>query len=1025
MMANLVRAQVRGRIAAALLCLIGVTMWAPAAPADSLPQIEGQRVTSIRIVGESGAVLEDNPAGLALAPGQPFSIDAERQTLRQLYRTGRYSDLVAEVSPAGDGLLLSFVAQQNYFVSRVLILGLHEPPSDSQAASALGFSLGATFHESDVPAAIERLRSALADEGLEQAKLSYQLSPHPDTRQMDITVTVAPGPRARVGAIHLVNETPFPEAELRRRLQLKPKKEVTSERLGRGTQRTQKWLADRGYLGARVSVTRGSYDAGANTLPLEIHLFAGLKVQVQVAGAKVSSRTLHRLLPIYEEGAVDDDLLQEGRRNLRDSFQDQGYFDTDVTYGTSGDTAKNQPSAGAEPAEPPAIALPTAPNSGSETITYQIERGARRRLVGIGFTGNHYFNDEILRTRVRIHPAGFDSPGRFSTAQLASDVASLTDIYQANGFRSVKVNGELQQNYGGKSENLFVRFEVQEGPQSRVADLKIEGNKTLSDSELLRVIGSAAGQPFSDFNVAGDRDNVLALYYDQGFPAANFTSSVAELPATDAQQGPRVELTYRVAEGSQLRVARVLVDGYDHTHPSVISREVQIQSGKPLSEGAVVETQRRLYNLEIFNRVSIAPQNPDGADPNKTIDVLVEEARRYTIAYGPGLEVQRLGSSSAGPVAEPLRFSPRGTFEFTKLNLTGRADSLSFKARASTLQGRALLSYSYPNFLGQPKLTLLLSGLYDKTRDVLTFTSTRGEGSAQLTDRLTPSTSLLFRYVYRHVLASDLQIEPEEIPLFSQPTEVSFFSATWVRDRRDSAADPTRGNFNTADVDYASKYIGSSSGFVRATMQNSTYTRIGTRLVFARSTRFGVQAPVERTNAADIPLPERFFAGGGTTLRGFGLNQAGPRDPATGFPIGGLGMLVFNQQLQFPMRLPLVGEQLSGAVFYDAGNVFSSVRQLTLRAAPVAPVFTPGQPNICLAYCNNALNYFSHTVGFELRYHTPIGPVSIDLAYQLNAAQFLIPAGNTATCTNSASTTCLTLSRLPAFQFFVNLGSTF
>jgi len=1021
-MVNRVRVRLPSRIRVALLCLIGVTMWAPAAPADSFAQLEGQRVTAIRVVGEAGAVLEDNPTGLALEPGEPFSIDAERETLRQLYRTGRYADLVAEVSPAVGGLMLSFVAQQNYYVSRVLILGLREPPSDTQAAAALGFSLGTTFHESDMPAALARLRSMLEDEGLHQAKISYQLSPQPDTRQMDITVHIVPGPRARVGAIRLVNETPFSEAELPRQLRPKPKTEITSERLTQGTERVRKWLADRGYLGARVSVTRGSYDPGTNQLPLEVHLFAGLKVEVQVAGAKVSSRTLRRLLPIYEEGAVDDDLLQEGRRNLRDYFQGQGYFDTEVNYVTAEAPSKTPPDAGATPASAPPTAA--GPDSGLEKITYQVERGPRRRLVGISFAGNHYFNDEILRSRVRIQPAAFDSPGRFSSAQLAGDVASLTDIYQANGFRSVKVNGELQENYGGKSENLFVRFDVQEGPQTRVADLEIDGNKALSDSELLRVIGSAAGQPFSDFNVAGDRDNVLALYYDQGFPAARFTSSVKELPAIDSQ-GPRVELTYDIDEGTQLRVARVFVDGYEHTHLGVITREIQIKPGKPLSEGAIVETQRRLYNLEIFNRVSIAPQNPDGTDPEKTVDVLVEEARRYTIAYGPGLEVQRLGSASAGPVGEPLRFSPRGTFEFTKLNLTGRADTLSFKARASTLQGRALLSYSSPNFFGLSNWSWLLSGLYDKTRDVLTFTSTRGEGSAQLTDRLTPSTSLLFRYVYRHVLASNLQVAPEEIPLFSQPTEVSFFSATWVRDRRDNAADPTNGSFNTADVDFAGKAIGSSSGFVRATAQNSTYTRIGSRLVFARSTRFGIQEPVEGTSAMDIPLPERFFAGGGTTLRGFGLNQAGPRDPATGFPIGGLGMLVFNQQLQFPMHLPLIGNRVSGAIFYDAGNVFSSVGQITLRSAPLAPAFASGQPNICLFNCNNALNYFSHTVGFEFRYHTPIGPVSIDLAYQLNAAQFLIPTGNTATCTNSAATTCLTLSRLPAFQFFVNLGSTF
>jgi len=112
-------------------------------------------------------------------------------------------------------------------------------------------------------------------------------------------------------------------------------------------------------------------------------------------------------------------------------------------------------------------------------------------------------------------------------------------------------------------------------------------------------------------------------------------------------------------------------------------------------------------------------------------------------------------------------------------------------------------------------------------------------------------------------------------------------------------------------------------------------------------------------------------------------------------------------------------------VFYDAGNVFSNVGQLTFRSTPSTPVFAAGQPNICAIHCDNSLNYFSHTVGFEFRYHTPIGPVSIDLAYQLNAPKFLIPSGNTATCTNTSTTACLELSQLPRFQFFVNLGSTF
>ena len=84
----------------------------------------------------------------------------------------------------------------------------------------------------------------------------------------------------------------------------------------------------------------------------------------------------------------------------------------------------------------------------------------------------------------------------------------------------------------------------------------------------------------------------------------------------------------------------------------------------------------------------------------------------------------------------------------------------------------------------------------------------------------------------------------------------------------------------------------------------------------------------------DIPLPESFFAGGGTSLRGFGLNQAGPRDPITGFPIGGLALLVFNQELRFPMKLPFIGNRLGGTLLYDGGNVYSDVNHISFAWKP-------------------------------------------------------------------------------------------
>jgi outer membrane protein assembly complex protein YaeT len=717
---------------------------------------------------------------------------------------------------------------------------------------------------------------------------------------------------------------------------------------------------------------------------------------------------LRKLVPIYQEGAVDEDLLQEGRRSLRDWFQRAGYFDTQVSFAVS---------------DAPAEESSNVVREAARVVNYQIERGDHHRLVDVAFTGNKYFSSDILRGQTKVQPAAYASPGRYSSQQLQDDVTSIRTLYEANGFQDCEVQSQLVDDYKGHHGDLSVKFVIQEGQQTRVESLAIVGNQQLSQDELLGVVGSSKGQPYSEFNVSSDRDNILATYYDQGFSEAQFSATEEKLPPAGPKAGPTVRLTYHLTEGRQVLVAKVLLGGYEHTRPGIISRQVGIRAGEPLSEGTVVETQRKLYNLGIFSRVSIAPQNPEGEDEKKTIVVMVDEARRYTIAYGLGFEAQRLGSSTSA-TSQTFSAAPRGTLELTKANLTGRADSLSFKARASTIQGRALVTYLAPNYFASPNFSLQLSAYYETSRDVQTFDSRRAEGSVGLAQKLSSSSSVLYRYAYRHVVASNIQIAVQEIPLFSQSTEVSEFEVTWLRDRRNSPSDPSRGDFENVDVSMAMKAIGSSANFFRVYLQNSTYSAISRRLVFARSTRFGIQTVYGHSLSTDIPLPERFFAGGGTSLRGFGLNQAGPRDPVTGFPIGGQAELIFNQDLRFPMHLPLIGDRLGGAVFYDAGNVFPSIRKISLHTKPPAPTFDPAKPNVCLTNCTNELRYFSHTVGIEFRYGTPIGPVALDLGYQLNPAQYLIQSGGTCPATTAAA--CLTTqARLPGFQFFINLGTTF
>src|SRR5438309_10674490 len=211
-----------------LRCLACAVAQAQTAPAPAA-QLEGRQMTAIRIVDQSGEVVDENAGDLPLRSNQPFTLEAERESLRQLYRTGRYADIQAKASNLPEGLRVDFVVRRNFFINAVKVNGLREPPSDSVAISSMRLGLGEPFRESDMTAALDRLKSALEDEGLYQAKLTYHLVPHPQTQQMDIIVDVVPGERAAVGTVNLIDESSFSDAELMNYLKLKPKTRVTSE----------------------------------------------------------------------------------------------------------------------------------------------------------------------------------------------------------------------------------------------------------------------------------------------------------------------------------------------------------------------------------------------------------------------------------------------------------------------------------------------------------------------------------------------------------------------------------------------------------------------------------------------------------------------------------------------------------------------------------------------------------------------------------------------------------------------------
>ncbi|MBV8820895.1 MAG: BamA/TamA family outer membrane protein, partial [Acidobacteriaceae bacterium] len=577
---------------------------------------------------------------------------------------------------------------------------------------------------------------------------------------------------------------------------------------------------------------------------------------------------------------------------------------------------------------------------------------------------------------------------------------AIRDLYQSNGFRDVQVTSRELDNYKGKVGDLAVFIDIEEGPQSFVSKLEITGVSQADRDYLRSVIRCIEGQPYSEANVAADRDSVLEFYFNNGYPKAKF-----EFTAAPADAANYMGLIYRVDTGAREYVRDVLLNGVQTTRRSLVRNRISVGSGDPLSQTKITESQRRLYDLGVFAKVDTALQNPEGEEPSKYVLFSIEEARRYSYNIGVGAEIARIGggTTTLDSPAGSTGFSPRLSLGISRLNFFGLAHTIGLQTQISTLQQRALFTYFAPQFLGNPRLNLQFAGLFEISKDVRTFSARREEGSVQLGRRVSKANTVQFRYTFRkvNILGTPL-VTPELIPLYSQPVRVGLVGMSFIQDRRDDPTDAHRGVYNTLDFSLANSALGSQTGFGRIVARNATYHRLTRNLTLARTTLFGM---IERyAGLPDIPLAERFFSGGSSTHRGFPDNQAGPRDLETGFPIGGDALFMNSVELRFP----LIGDNIGGVLFNDMGNVYSSVGAINLR------------------WRQRGLSDFDYGVqsfGFGLRYRTPVGPARVDFSLSPNSPRFF---GYQGTYTQLIFGTGMkVVQRINVFQFHISLGQAF
>ena len=1005
---------------------------------------EGKTIVAIELPrvaeGDRDHLLELLP----LRQASPLERDQVRAGIRALYATGRFADIQAEVTPLGNGIVLSFVTSANYFVGAIDVEGAPGRPNANQIVNSSKFQLGELYSQDKLDRALENIRQLMQENGYYQARVTAESTSNLTTQQIDIRFHIDAGPPARIGEVKVTGTSNLTSPQVQGIARMESGDRVTSARVSDALQRLRRKFQRQNRALAQVSIAEQSYQPEKNALDFTFQIDPGPVVLISARGFRVSRGRLKKEVPVFEENAVDEDLLNEGRINLLNYLQTQGHFDASVNIKKESDPQTLR-------------------------IVYEIEAGPIHKLVLIDISGNRDFLDTAkLRSYLQIQPASrFLSHGRYSDGLLTSDVATLEGLYRSNGFRAVNIQTKVDDNYQGTPNKLAVHIHIEEGPRTKIGEVQVTGNQKVKASDLPE-LSTRPGQPYSDQELASDRERILGYYFDHGFPNASLELSTSASPNDSNLQ----DVTFTIQEGDHFTVNQVMVGGLEHTRGFVVQRDLEVRAGNPVSQRDLLNTQTRLYDLGIFSQVDAAVQNPEGIDPLKNILVRVREAKRYTFTYGVGFEFQTGQPAGTNAPQGATGVSPRVEFNVTRLNFGGRNQTLAFQSHVGKLQQRGLISYTVPKLFNNDRFKLIYTVFYDNSLDVATFTSQRLEGRIDLRQQfgstgIEPGTrpgpdSISYRFEFREVKASNFAegFSPGAIALVSLPARVGGPGFTFIHDKRDNPLESTKGDYFTLDAFLAASAFGSRSetpestlptNFARALGQYSTYHAFtkgkpDRKYVFARSTSIGLEQPFKGTrilppgscplNAAGeptctfatIPLPEQFFAGGGNSHRGFGLNQAGPRDPSSGFPVGGTALFVNNLELRFPpVSLPYLGEGFGFAVFHDMGNVFTAPHDMLkglLRWHQPNPAqclpATSTSNNPCITNFNNSgYDYTSHAVGVGVRYKTPLGPLRFDFGYSLNPTKYF------QLVTDSNHQSSVVTQRLRHFNVYFSIGQPF